>query len=255
MIHRFLKVAPGIYRGSAPSPADVAHLHKKYNIKKIISLDEKSGERIDRSCKLLGIKQIKLYITDRKSILNLLHHNLKDLLERDGPTFIHCFHGKDRTGLVCAMFQVKYLGKSPEVAIAEAKKLGFGIGVHPSIISLYEKLIKSCRPVQDQNNADIVSNEREPFGDNRDSYLDEAQRGSFAPYLDQTKQAPVDALYNFVYDQSPTRENYQDYQNEKDKCDKDVVSEQVVPQVGIYDNDAGVSGFGPAANSGGFIYD
>jgi hypothetical protein len=252
MIQRFRQVAPGLYRGSAPSPSDVAHLQKEYGIKKIVSLDERSGERISKACKLLGINQIKLYIDDRQSILKVLHHNLKDLLIEGGPTFVHCYHGKDRTGLVIAMFQCKYLGMNPEEAIQQAKKLGFGIGVPPSVVNLYEKLIKSCKPVKDENHADIVSNEREPYGDNRDTYLDHTKMDSFAPYLDPTQHSPIDMVYNPINDQSSTRENYQDYKNVKENSSE---NQDIIPQVGIYNNDAGIYGEGPSINSGGFIYD
>jgi hypothetical protein len=109
----------------------------------------------------------------------------------------------------------------------------------------------ACKPAKDVNNADIVSNEREYVGDGRDSYLDEAHPGSFAPYLDQTRQNPMDAVYNYINDQSPTRENYQEYKSIKEH-DKE---EDVVPMVGVFNNDAGGRGFGPTENYSGFFYD
>jgi len=251
MIHRFRQVAPGIYRGSAPTVYDVEHLKNEFGIRKIISLDKETGEKINRACKILGIDHVKIYIEDRKSIRNLLHHNLKDLLEKGGPVFFHCHHGKDRTGLLAAMYKVKYMGWSPEKAIAEAKSLGFGIGVSPNIVHLYETLIRACKPAKDENHADIVSNERTYVGDNRDSFLDESRQDSFAPFLDHTKQAPIDSLYNYIMDQSPTRQNYDNYKSIKEHEG----GGEEVPQVGVYNNDAGVHGFGPAENVGYFIYD
>lgn len=260
MIHRLRKVTDDLYRGSAPSPKDVHWLKEHLGIKKIVSLDASSAARINRACKLLNIKHVivPIEITHfRASLINFLHHDLKKLLLEGGPTFVHCAAGKDRTGLAVAMVKCKYLGESPEHAIQEAKSLGFGLDVDPKVIHIFEKLIKHCKPVKDENAADIVSNEREYIGDNRDTFLDEGHQGSFAPYLSVTKQNPMDALYNFVMDQSPTRENYHHgkpikMHNHEDPHDE----EDTVPMVGVYDNDAGGRGFGPVEpNPGGFIYD
>ncbi len=227
-------------------------LKNELGIKKIISLDEASGERISRTCKLLGIDQVKIYLDgSRQTLLELLNNNIKSLLLDGGPTFIHCQAGKDRTGLLTALFKCKYMGMSPEDAIEEAKSLGFGLGVDPKVIKLYENIIKACKSEIDTNNADIVSNEREYIGDSRDSFLDEGHQGSFAPYLSKTRQDPMDAVYNYIDDQSPTRQNYQDYKSIKEHNQE----EDVVPLVGVFNNDAGARGFGPTENYGGFFYD
>lgn len=253
MIQRLRKVTDGLYRGSAPTPKDVLWLKNNLGINKIVSLDKETGEKIDRTCKILDIEHVKIYLDmTRKSLIKLLNHDLKDLLIKNGPTYLHCHHGKDRTGLVVALYKCKYMNESPEKAIEEAKSLGFGLGVDPKILSLYEKLIRSCKKKKDSNKADIVSNEREYVGDNRDSFLDEGHQGSFAPYISKTRQDPADAVYNYINDQSPTRENYQDYKSIKEHDHED---EDVVPLVGVFNNDAGGRGFGPVENAGGFFYD
>ena len=254
MIQRFIEVVPKkLYRGSAPTPQDVVELKNKFNIKKIVSLDEDSAKKIKRTCKLLGIKQVVVPINLdnlKRDLLNLFSYNLKDLLLKDCPTFIHCQAGKDRTGLVIALFKCKYLNEDPDLAIEEAEKLGFGLGIESNIVKLFKKLIRSCKPTVKKKtvNYDIVSNEREYISDNRSSFLDEVHQGSFAPYLDHTKQYPMDALYNYINDQSPTRENYS-------RQVKPAEHEDVIPIVGLYNNDAGVRGFGPVENQVGFFYD
>lgn len=248
MIHRLRKVTDELYRGSAPDPQDVAWLKENIGINKIVSLDKNAGKRIDRTCKLLGIKHVMLPIdilNVKPDLVKLLSHNFKTLFLKGGPTYVHCEAGKDRTGLVIALVQCKYLGKDPEDALEEAKSLGFGLDVDPKSIHLFEKLIRSCKPVKDNNEADIVSNQREYISDNRDTFLDEGHQGSFAPYLNQTKQNPMDALYNFVMEQNSTRENYhhgrpiKEYNSEADEIPKGV------PMVGVYDNETGGSGAGP----------
>jgi protein tyrosine/serine phosphatase len=249
MIYRFKRVTKDLYRGSAPSPMDLAHLKEKHNIKKIVSLDEEAGHRIAKTAKLLGIHQIIIPINwQRPSLFNLLKFNLKKLLLQGGPTFVHCAAGKDRTGLAVALVECKYLGKTPEEAIAEAKSMGMGFGIDPNITYLYEQIIKSCKKDKDTNDADIVSNEREYISDNRDTYLDEGHQGSFSPYLSETRQYPYDSVYRSIDDQSQTRQNYKSLKNKLKEDD-------AIPQVGIYNNDAGIHGIGPVENAGGFIYD
>jgi tyrosine-protein phosphatase SIW14 len=256
-VKRFREVVPGkLYRGGSPSPKDVAWLKEKFGIKKIVSLDQKTGERIDRACKLLGIEHIMIPIDgSRRSLMQFLGHDLKKLFLDGGPTLVHCAEGKDRTSLASALVECKYMGMDPEDAIKEAKSLGFGIGVDSRIVHLFEKIIRNCKPVQDTNSADIVSNEREYISDNRSGILDEGHQGSFAPFLSKTRQWPYDPTYLDIQDQSPTRENYQTDWADKKKQETKTDEGKEVPLVGEYNNNAGIVGFGPALNPGGFIYD
>ena len=259
MINKFIEVVPKkLFRGAAPSPSDVLDLKEKFNIKKIVSLDKESAKKIHRSCQMLGINHVVIPIemdNFYESLLFLLQKDIKKLLIDGGPTFVHCAAGKDRTGFIIALFKCQYLGANPLDAIEEAKSLGFGVGVNPKYIRTLENLIKKCKPVSDKSlidfdtNTNIVSNQREYRGDNRDSFLDESRQGSFAPYLSPTKQYPVDAVYNYINDQSPTRQNYQSHSN------FNAEQEDVVPLVGLFNNDAGARGVGPVENYSGFFYD
>lgn len=265
MIHRLRKVADGLFRGSAPSPKDILWLKEILGIKKVVSLDKETGDRIDRACKMLGINHVKAYIDgSRNSLYNVLNQDLKKLLLDGGPTYVHCHEGKDRTGLIVALFKCKYMGMNPEDAITEAKSLGFGVGIPPQTMHLYEKIIRACKSHKDPdiNSADIVGNERDYSGDNRDSFLDEARRGDFSPYLDHTRQDPMDAVYVYINDQGPTRQNYdQTWREPKKRLEQgqdDAINwheDQTIPQVGVFNNDAGARGFGPTENYGGFFYD
>ena len=232
MIHRFRKVTKDLYRGSAPSPVDIIFLKTKLGIKKIISLDAFSGQKIHNITHKLGIKHIIIPITsDKSSLTNLFHYNLKKLLLKDGPTFIHCAAGKDRTGLVVAIIKCKYFHEDPEKAISEAKSLGFGVGIDPKITHLYESLIRCCKINKDSNNADIVSNEREYIDDNKGTFLPPGQQGSFAPYLDQTKSFPNDFLYLSDLEELPSKNNISDLKKNTIKFNNEY--NNTIPAVGL----------------------
>lgn len=250
MLKRLMKVCDGLYRGSAPTPEDVANLHQYFGINKIISLDEKAARQIDRITKALGIDHVVIPINgiDLDPIISLLSHNLKSLLLDDGPTYLHCLEGKDRTGMVVAMFQCKYLGLPVHQAIKEAKNIGFGVGLHPAITNFYTRIIKDyCKDVkEDQNNADIVDNSR-PNADWRGSVLDTADISSFAPYLSVDRQYPYDETYQSRYDQFPTRNNV-----DLEEPGYDVGLKDEVPMVGMYEFNQGIGGIGPVEPGGAF---
>jgi len=98
----------------------------------------------------------------------------------------------------------------------------------------------------DVNNADIVSNQREYRYDNKDSYLNDANRSSFAPYLDSSRVYPDKVVYPSLSEQSPTRENYKQKKNISDNI--------IMPNVGLYDNSGPIKGVGPVESPGGLIY-
>ncbi len=252
-IEKFQEVVSGkLFRGGQPSIDDVISLKKNFNINKIISLDEMAGSHIDEICKSLHINHVMIPIDGtRQSLLNLFKYDLKDLLLNGCPTFVHCQAGKDRTGLLIALFKCKYMGMNPEDAIKEARSLGLGLDIDPKITNLFEKLIRDCATSSgDINNADIVSNEREYISDNRSSPLDEARQQSFAPMMSTTRQYPYDYVYNEINNQSGSRGdskiNYNKNINKRNNAE---------PLVGQYNNAAGTFGVGPVFPAGGFIYD
>jgi len=248
MIYRFREVLPNVYRGSAPALKDVPTLVKDYGIRKIISLDKEDGLKIKNVCKNFGVEHIILPMYGKRSdVLKLLSNNLEDLFLKNGPTFIHCSAGKDRTGFVSALLKVKFKNVDPEEAIQEAKDLGFGLFLPKEwkkAIHLYEDTIRNA--AKDKNNASIVDNSREYIDDTRSSFLDKGTQQSlapFAPYVDTTRSYPHDNQY---VTETFSRE---DLPSTKDKKLKKTF------QVGTYDNAAGIVGAGPVENYGGFLHD
>lgn len=246
MIQRFLKVNDNIYRGSAPSVDDVVWMKENLGINKIISLDEISGKNIDKICKMLGIKHIIIPLNHKaSSFFNLFKYNIKDLLEKDGPTFVHCLHGKDRTSVLVAIYKTRYLGVPYKTVLREAEKIGMGLGCTAQYFNLLKKIIKASSKQKDINDANyseinIVDNVRDELVE-----MEAHKPLSLAPYADPTKH-PV---YNSNYDQSGIRGD----------VDPGAIKENInvnisAPQVGLFNNDSGIRGVGPVEIPGGFVY-
>jgi hypothetical protein len=259
MIRKFRKVSDELYRGSAPSVSDLTLL-KKMGIKKIVSLDEDSGRRIERATKLLGIKHVMLpiNIARKTTLIKFLNQDIPKLFDTDGPTFVHCAEGKDRTGLAVAIYRCEEQGWSCGKAIKEAKSLGFGVGVHPAVVKLYKKLIKKAcgckeKDMHDVSYAyDIVSNERE-YPSSYSSYTSDSwEQGSWSPYEDyRVREFP------YAKQEIDWPEQYQSRQDfGLDDTTEDSSKDygEGFPQAGGWDSStSGIMGAGPSLVGSGYI--
>ena len=254
MIRRFRKVSDTLYRGSAPSISDLLLL-KKMGIKKIVSLDEIAGKRIDRATKLLGMKHVMLPIDINKksTLIRFLQQDMRKLFDIGGPTFTHCEQGRDRTGLAIAIYRCEEQGWSCKKALKEAKSLGFGIGVNPKVIKLYDRVIKTvcgCKDNDTNSAYDIVSNERDiPYG-NYTLGPDEQQ--SWSPIADYRVRE-----YPYAKTQVDWPEQFTsriDYDLDDTTPDSSRDSDMEFPQAGQRDAMTdGIGGAGFSNVSGGFM--
>lgn len=198
---RFTQVDDNLFRGGAPELDEIPILKDVWGIKKIVSLDGQSGKRIHDTCKSLGLehKIIPLRGGDDPKFNSIPEEVIS---WDDGPVYVHCWHGKDRTGVVCAIYRVLVDGWDKNDAIAEAAT--FGMGWHlpkESRREYYKAINRSLENFKKDNNSvsDIVSEQRgslqevQPYpsptsfnplssGFSSDPVLPGQQ--SFAPFLD-----------------------------------------------------------------------
>jgi len=161
MPDRFAQVVEGLYRGGRPSAEDLAALQDLWGIKKVVSLDEESGKAIEPICRDLGLKQIIWGLgdgTDPK--VAALKSKIVPQLLMGGPTYVHCFHGKDRTGMCIAMFRINN-GWPLEKALKEAASFGMGTNLDSDVRDSYYNAVKEFSKDADVSDADIVSQMRE----------------------------------------------------------------------------------------------
>lgn len=62
----------------------------------------------------------------KKPQAELLQKALDLLAEAETPVLVHCSHGADRTGLVCALYRIHFQNWEKEEALAEMLEGGFG---------------------------------------------------------------------------------------------------------------------------------
>lgn len=254
MVKHFHIVNDNLFRGAAPSTKDLLAF-KRAGIKKIISLDGEVGNNIAPICKLLKMEQIIIPIDAFKinTLKHLLKYNICELIQPNKATYIHCARGKDRTGLLVAMYRCLFDKWCCKDAVKEAKEFGFGTGLDLPIEKFYIKLITRCcsKDHVDENSAyDIVSNIYDSDSSYRDYTLTDPLQLSWHPAADYAvRKYPEGYVNKYFEEQYPTRDDYglkgiltegPDYVN--------------MPSVGVYDqNTQGIVGFGPSMVGSGFI--
>lgn len=120
----FHKVSDVLYRGAQPTEAGIKQL-KKIGVKTIINLRSFNSDRgeINRT----DINYIHLYVKawhiEEKEIIKFLKTVSDTALT---PVFVHCQHGADRTGTMCAIYRIFKENWTKKEAIDEMVNGGFG---------------------------------------------------------------------------------------------------------------------------------
>jgi len=127
-----LPITPGVWRSAQPvTTADWDEV-QALGVTQIIKLNTE-GEGSESQARLRGIKVFACpipFICQFATEPDL--QSIRDLIPfiTDG-TLIHCTHGQDRTGLVCALYRMS-CGWSKQQAEDEMMSLGF----HPELFGL-----------------------------------------------------------------------------------------------------------------------
>lgn len=126
-IRNFRKVDDGLYRGAQPNARGYRAL-AELGVKTIVNL--RRFHRTDRRDVPEGIDVVDLPMralvdSDPPSDDEVRRFFDVVLDPARRPVFVHCAHGKDRTGTMCALYRIEVDGWTPEAAFAEMKELGF----------------------------------------------------------------------------------------------------------------------------------
>ncbi len=230
---RFSQIQNGLYRGGSPSVKDVQNLYNSFGVRRIVSLDIEAAEAINDICNELKIQHIVLPITstDVNSISKLPLLDWASILLDGGPCYLHCLHGKDRTGLVTALFRCQE-GWSSNRAIQEADKFDFCKGLSAGVRRFYERLIASA--AGDENKVWEL-----PTPDFMADYKfnNEYNEPNFAIQTSDVENA--------VGQKAVENQNIPEYN--KDSLPKDI------PLVGLNDNVSNITVPGPSSIGTGFI--
>lgn len=131
-VGNFARVDDGVFRGAQPDRAGFASL-REFGIRTVVNLRDFHSDRVSRSAAgqapegldLVEIEMDALVDSDPPSRRDVerFFEVVSDPARR--PVFIHCAHGKDRTGTMCALYRIEIQGWTPERAFDEMQAFGF----------------------------------------------------------------------------------------------------------------------------------
>ena len=127
-IRNFRNVTEWLYRGGQPDYNGIKLL-KNIGIKTVISLrwNQKIISRERALVEEAGIAfesiRLNYWTFPKEGVVARFLSILDDLAKR--PTFIHCLHGSDRTGLLIAMYRMSRMGWDADAAYKEMRDCGF----------------------------------------------------------------------------------------------------------------------------------
>jgi len=127
-VPNFHRVNATIYRGGQPTAQGWASL-KQLGVKTVVDLrrgEEHSVNAEQEAVEAAGMRYINVPL---KGIVAPSDENISKVLavlqsSADGPVFVHCRGGVDRTGAVIACYRIAHDGWRNQAALEEAKSYG-----------------------------------------------------------------------------------------------------------------------------------
>lgn len=140
------KVSDGLYRSAQPTSEGMANL-AAMGIKTVVNLRDRHSDLDEIGDLPLQTRRIDIFTARMKD------EYVKEFLSivddpNNAPVLVHCQHGADRTGTMCAMYRILRQGWTPDEAIEEMKNGGYN---YHSIWSNIPRFIrKSAARLSDQ---------------------------------------------------------------------------------------------------------
>lgn len=117
------RVAPNLYRGAQPSAEGMRRL-AALGIRTVISLRAFHDDVDEAAGTALALERIsfKTWHPEDEDVLRFLTIVLDPARQ---PVFVHCQHGADRTGMMCAVYRIAVDGWNTDQALREMTQGGF----------------------------------------------------------------------------------------------------------------------------------
>ena len=123
-VHNLHRLTPTLYRCAQPDAAGMKQL-EKLGIRTVINLRafHSDHEELQGTALLNEELSVKTWHIEDEDVIRVLRI-LKDPAK--GPFVIHCQHGSDRTGVMCAMYRIVVQDWTRDQAIRELTSGGYG---------------------------------------------------------------------------------------------------------------------------------
>ena len=150
-IENFKKVDDTLYRGALPAPEDIFEL-KRQGFDAIISLRsgfDKSGLVEKDFVEKAGLEYANFPINSQKGPSQEVTNDFLAYMEKarnaNKKVFLHCKHGKDRTGTMTAIYELNFKIKTFHQAIIELFTLVYNHEKHPQMLEFIKNFAKNLK--------------------------------------------------------------------------------------------------------------
>ena len=139
------RLSPMLYRGAQPKKEGYKSL-ADMGVKAVISFRTKKPNT--KLLNKLGLVSYHIPINTFRFKDEHAREFLKILSEQEGPIYIHCYHGSDRTGTMTALYRIVYENWTREQALAEMQNKKFGFHkIFPNLIKYIKEVkIEDIKP-------------------------------------------------------------------------------------------------------------
>jgi protein tyrosine/serine phosphatase len=143
------RVNDDLYRSAQPTAEGMKNV-QALGIRTVIDLraGDEDADRIRGTTLESADFSLRAWRINQDELVRVLRRLGK---KEDGPFLVHCAHGADRTGVVCALYRIVYQGWSRERAIEEMTQGGYGFH------KVWKNLVRYVREVDvDQLRAAVL---------------------------------------------------------------------------------------------------
>jgi uncharacterized protein (TIGR01244 family) len=144
-IDNFDQVSPELFRGAQPGKSGMQTL-AEYHVKTVINLrggDDSSEAAMVREA---GMTYLHLPLDAETVTVADAERFLAMLATAPGPVFVHCFVGRDRTGLAVAAYRIRVQGWSEQEALRDLYDHGHYWLLFPKVRGAISQLAQAPRP-------------------------------------------------------------------------------------------------------------
>ena len=150
-IKNFRKVNEALYRGSRPAARDI-HLLHELGIRTVVDFNRFSHPDEKKACDECGMRYIHVpwsaywHNAIRFTYYYRIAEKFLELMSDRSlyPIYVHCFHGRDRTGMLVAVYRMAVENWSVMRAVEEMKEFKFNRYLHWDLVRFlarYRKIL------------------------------------------------------------------------------------------------------------------
>lgn len=131
-VANFAAVGDGLYRGGQPSYAGIQQL-KSNGVRTVIDLRDDRNPAERKWVEDAGMAYVNIPTNANRVEPAKIATFLKEVDEAQRPIFVHCYHGRDRTGLEIAVYRMVEQDWPREAALKELYAHGYHWAMFPGI--------------------------------------------------------------------------------------------------------------------------